>query len=97
MNGCDVSSPYCQRQKRIVFEQFDHFDDLTSEWEQLVVEDKYSTPAEVAATRIDFRAWLESLPVRTRRVAETARDGRGDKPRRPDVWLFRVEDQPTSS
>jgi FixJ family two-component response regulator len=39
------------------------------------VEDKHSGPAEVASTRIDFRAWLESLPVRTRHVAETLATG----------------------
>jgi hypothetical protein len=71
MNACDVSSVYCQQRKRIMVEQLDHFDEPTSEWEQLVVEDKHSTPAEVASTRIDFRAWLESLPERTRCVAET--------------------------
>jgi hypothetical protein len=75
LNGDDVSSAYCQRRKRIVFEQFDHFDDPTSKWEQLVVEDRHSTPADVAATRVDFRAWLESLPERTRHVAETLATG----------------------
>jgi DNA-binding NarL/FixJ family response regulator len=40
-----------------------------------VVEDRHSGPAEVAGTRIDFRAWLEALPERTRRVAETLATG----------------------
>ena len=40
-----------------------------------MVEDKHSTPAEVATTRIDFGAWLESLPERTRHVAETLATG----------------------
>jgi hypothetical protein len=71
MNGHDITSAYCQRRKGIIVEQLDRYDDLTSEWEQLVVEDKHSTPAEVASTRIDFRAWLESLPERTRHVAES--------------------------
>jgi hypothetical protein len=75
MNGHDVSSAYCQRRSGILVEQLDRFDDLTSEWEQLVVEERHSTPAEVASTRIDFRAWLESLPVRTRHVAETLATG----------------------
>ena len=75
MNGHDVSSDYCQRRKRIVVEQLDRFDDPTGEWEQLVVEDRHATPADVATTRIDFGAWLESLPVRTRRVAETLARG----------------------
>jgi hypothetical protein len=71
MNVSDVTSAYCQRRKKIVVGQLDRFDDRTSEWEQLVVEDKHSTPADVATTRLDFRAWLESLPERTRCVAET--------------------------
>jgi hypothetical protein len=75
MNGHDVSSDYCQRRKGIMVEQLDRYDDLTSEWEQLVVEDRHSTPAEVASTRIDFGAWLESLPERTRHVAETLATG----------------------
>ena len=75
MNACDVTSDYCQRRKKIMVEQLDHFDDPTSEWEQLVVEDRHSTPAVIAATRVDFRAWLESLPERTRHVAETLATG----------------------
>ena len=75
MNGHDVTSDYCRQKKGLWLEQLDRYDDPTSEWEQLVVEDRHSTPAEVASTRIDFRAWLESLPVRTRHVAETLATG----------------------
>ena len=56
-------------------EQLDRFDDPTGEWQELVVEDRHSGPAEVATTRVDFAAWLESLPKRTRRVAETLATG----------------------
>jgi DNA-binding NarL/FixJ family response regulator len=79
MNSHDVTSAYCRQRKKIMVEQLDRFDDPTSEWEQLVVEDKHSTPADVAATRVDFRAWLESLPVRTRHVAETLATGEATK------------------
>jgi hypothetical protein len=75
LNGQDVTSDYCRQKKGLSLERLDRFDDPTSKWEQLVVEDKHSTPADVAATRVDFRAWLESLPVRTRRVAETLATG----------------------
>jgi hypothetical protein len=75
MNCRDITSDYCQRRKRVTVEQLDRFDDPTSEWEQLVVEDKHSGPADIATTRIDFGAWLESLPERTRRVAETLATG----------------------
>jgi hypothetical protein len=75
MNGCDGTSNYCQRRKKIMVEQLDHFDEPTSEVEQLVVEDIHSTPPEIAATRVDCRAWLKSLPERTRHVAETLTTG----------------------
>jgi hypothetical protein len=75
MNGRDLTSDLCRQKSRVSIEQLDHFDDPTSEWEQLVVEDRHSGPAEVASTRIDFGAWLESLPERTRHVAETLATG----------------------
>jgi DNA-binding NarL/FixJ family response regulator len=70
MNGHDVTSDYCRRSNGIIVEQLDRFDEPTSEWEQLVVEDKHSTPADVAATRVDFRAWLAQLTRRTRQIAK---------------------------
>ncbi len=75
MNCNDVTSDYCRQKKGLFFEQLDRIDESTGEWEELVVEDRHSTPAEVASTRIDFRAWLESLPERTRHVAETLATG----------------------
>jgi hypothetical protein len=75
MNGHDVTSDYCRQKKGVSVEQLDHFDNPTDEWQQIVVEDRHSGPAEVAGTRIDFGAWLESLPERTRHVAETLATG----------------------
>jgi hypothetical protein len=75
MNGHDVTSDYCQRSKRILVEQLDRFDDPNDKWQEIVVEDRHSGPADIAATRVDFRDWLESLPVRTRHVAETLATG----------------------
>ena len=40
-----------------------------SGWRELVIEDKRTTPADVAACRLDFEAWLKSLPRRKRRIA----------------------------
>jgi hypothetical protein len=71
LNGHDVTSEYCRQKKGLSLEQLDRVDESNGEWAELVVEDRHSTPAEVATTRIDFRAWLESLPERTQRVAET--------------------------
>jgi DNA-directed RNA polymerase specialized sigma subunit len=75
MNVRDVGSVLCQRTNGILVEQLDHFDKPTDEWQEIVVEDKHSGPAVVATTRIDFAAWLESLPERTRHVAETLATG----------------------
>jgi hypothetical protein len=75
MNGHDVTAEYCRQKNGRSVERLDHFDEHCSDWEQLVVEDRHSTPADIASTRIDFGDWLESLPVRTRRVAETLATG----------------------
>ena len=39
-------------------------------WKEVLVEDKTCTTAELAASRIDFAAWLASLPARDRRAAK---------------------------
>jgi hypothetical protein len=75
MNGRDLTSDLCRQKNGVSVEQLDHFDNPADEWQELVVEDKHSGPADVATTRIDFGAWLESLPQRTRSVAETLATG----------------------
>jgi hypothetical protein len=75
LNGCDVLSDYCVRKKGLSVERLDRFDNQSRDWKELIVEDGRSTPAEVAATRLDFGAWLESLPKRTRRMAEVLATG----------------------
>ena len=75
MNVRDLTSELCRQQNGVSVEQLDHFNDPTDEWQQIVVEDKHSGPAEVATLRIDFSTWLELLPERTRYVAETLATG----------------------
>ena len=70
MNGHDVTSDYCRPTKEYLVEQLDHFDDPNDEWQEIVVEDRHSGPADVAATRVDFRAWLGQLTRRTRQIAK---------------------------
>ncbi len=65
----DVMSQYAQRQKDFRVERLDQFDDEENCWQQLVVEDKRATPADVAAVRIDFASWLRLLPRRRRKIA----------------------------
>jgi hypothetical protein len=69
-NVRDVLSELCQKEKRIVVERLDRFDVDAEEWQEVLVEDRRSGPAEIAATRIDFHAWLASLPRRKRRIAQ---------------------------
>ncbi len=69
MNCKDVSSPYCQRVKGVVMERLDRYDADDEAWQEVLVEDKHCTPAELAASRIDVSNWLASLPVRYRRLA----------------------------
>ena len=70
MNVRDISSTYCQIAKGIAVKRLDHYDHDSAEWMELLVEDHHATPADIAATRIDFAAWLDGLPGRLRRVAE---------------------------
>jgi DNA-binding NarL/FixJ family response regulator len=75
MNGHDVTSDYCRQKKKVSLERLDRFDDPTDEWQEIVVEDRHSGPAEVATTRVDFRAWLSQLTRRTRQIAKDLAQG----------------------
>jgi hypothetical protein len=65
----DVYSPAAQRKHCLTVERLDHFDEDEQTWEEVLVEDHHATPADVAAMRIDFAAWLRRLPRRIRRIA----------------------------
>ena len=69
VNVQDVSSFYCRRQKHVTLERLDKWDRDEEEWLEIVVEDRNATPAEVVRVRLDFAAWLKSLPRRDRKVA----------------------------
>ena len=75
MNCKDVSSLYCQLQKRISMRRLDHYDEKIGGWQQVLVEDKHAGPADIACVRIDFADWLQTLPSRTRKMAETLSTG----------------------
>lgn len=44
-------------------------------WQSVLVEDRKSTPAEIAASRIDFSAWLDGMSHRRRQIAESLAAG----------------------
>ena len=71
LNVRDISSEYCQRRKGVFVQRLDRYYVKDGEWREIVVEDKRATPADIAATRIDFAAWLETLSKRQRKIAET--------------------------
>ena len=79
LNVLDVSGRYCQQRKGIQVERLDHFDLGDDEWKEVLVEDRRATPADVAASRIDFAAWLELLPVPHRKIALTLAGGESTK------------------
>jgi hypothetical protein len=75
LNIHDVSSEYAQRQKGFSVERLDHYDDEEDAWKEVLIEDKHSGPAEVAATKIDFAEWFRSLPSRVRKIAKLLATG----------------------
>ncbi len=79
LNVKDVSSVYAQRAKGIKMDRLDMRNDIDGRWQEVVDEVKTAGPAEVAATRIDFAAWLKSLTPRMRRIAKTLATGETTK------------------
>lgn len=71
LNVRDVLSDYCQRHKRVQVERLDVQDEPDAGWRAIVVEDRRATPADTAAARIDIAAWLATLSVRERELAQT--------------------------
>ena len=71
LNVNDISSGYCQQRKGVFLQRLDRYEVQDDKWKEIVVEDRQATPADIAATRIDFAAWLETLPKRQRQIAET--------------------------
>ena len=65
----DVLSNYAQFNNGFQVERLDSFDEEEECWQEVVVEDKRATPADVAACRIDFAEWLRRLTVRLRKIA----------------------------
>ena len=65
----DALSNYAQYRKQFFVERLDQFSDEDGCWEEVLVEDRRATPADVAAWRIDFAAWLRRLTARLRKIA----------------------------
>ena len=64
LNARDVLSRYAQRKQGFQVNRLDRFDHEEQSWREICVEDKHAGPDLVAATKIDFAAWLRSLTSR---------------------------------
>jgi len=87
LNIRDVMSPYCQRSKEVHVQPFFERDDRTGRWQELLVEDRRSSPADIAALKLDFQAWLNLLTPKKRAITESLASG--ESPGRV-AKLFRV-------
>lgn len=74
LNVHDVMSHYAQRRRGIRVERLDRFD-AEEGWKEIFIEDRASTPAELAASRMDFEDWLGRLSAKRRRIAATLATG----------------------
>ena len=69
LNINDVCSSYCQRRRAIRVRPLIRCNDAGG-WREMLVEDRRASPADLAASRIDFAAFMASLSRRMRRIAE---------------------------
>lgn len=68
VNSRDVASPACQRRRGFAVE-------VDGDWRLALVEDRRTTPAELAALRVDLGAWLQTLSPRDQHVAQALAAG----------------------
>ena len=69
LNKRDVSSDYCQNRTGVRVENLYRWDEVKQEWQEMILEDRHLTPADVAAFRIDFTEFLSSLSRRNQKLA----------------------------
>jgi hypothetical protein len=69
LKGRDVMSECAQRRHGFRLDRLDMYCEEDETWQEIIVEDKRATPAEIAACRLDFSSWLRRLPRLRRRIA----------------------------
>ena len=75
-NCGDVLSRYARQRRGIQVDSLDaRQQSPRGVWQEIVVEDRRSTPAETAASRIDVGAWLAGMSSRRRAIAESLAAG----------------------
>ena len=73
LNVNDVCSEHCRLRRGVTVGRLDRA--AGEAWREVLVEDGTVTPAELAASRIDYPAFLAGLPGRDRAVAEALAAG----------------------
>jgi hypothetical protein len=71
----DITSPLPAVTKGFTIERLDRFNQRTGQWREALVEDRTAGPAEIAAARIDWGAWLRTLSRRQRSIASVLATG----------------------
>ncbi|PHR89740.1 MAG: hypothetical protein COA78_35670 [Blastopirellula sp.] len=74
-NCKDVMSPYAQRIQGLRVEPLPINYSPRNTWSEILVEDKQAGPAEIAAIRLDFTAWLASLSIQDQKITNALSDG----------------------
>ncbi len=69
LNRNDVTSHYCRRHSGVTMQSLQRWNEQEGQWDELLIEDRHATPADIAMLRIDFWSWLASLPRRDRWIA----------------------------
>jgi len=92
MNVRDISSDYCQLANLLTVDRLDEYDPLSGSWREVVIEDRRSGPADIAAMRVDFGDWLRKLPRQLRSIAKFLATGEttGATARRFNVSSARI-------
>ena len=68
VNSNDVTSRRCQLRHGVHVKSLQQVGEEGS-WRELLIEDRSASPADIAATRIDFQDWISGLSSRHRRMA----------------------------
>ncbi len=79
VNVHDVTSQWCQSRKGVCVKSLVQRDPMNGEWQEILVEDRTASPADIAAMRIDFQDWLDQLPRQQRLIAEVLATGEQTK------------------
>lgn len=78
-NGQDALSTYARRRHVVRVQSLPTRNSQVGCWSEVLVEDPSVTPADLAASRIDYPAFLATLNPRRRQIAETLATGETTK------------------